>query len=94
MNTETAKLLKECNSGCKTAVDNIDQVREHIRTPALKKRIEECSRRHTELGERCHSLLCRGGEDPCAPLPSAWRWRISGRAFVSLSAATTVILPR
>ena len=67
MNTETSKLLKECNSGCKAAVDNIDQVKKHISSPALMHRVEACSKRHTEIGERCRTLLCSGGEGECNP---------------------------
>lgn len=67
MNTETSKLLKECNSGCKSAVDSIDQIKNRITSPELKKRVEECSKFHTAVGERCRNLLCEGGEGECNP---------------------------
>ncbi|MBQ7125235.1 MAG: hypothetical protein IJO00_02615 [Clostridia bacterium] len=67
MNTDTKKLLKECNSGCKSAVDSIDQIKDRISSPELRKRIEECSRLHTEIGERCHTLLSQGGSGDSNP---------------------------
>ena len=52
MNTETIELLKEINSGCKAAVDSMDQVRTRITSPELKKITEDCGARHTGIGEK------------------------------------------
>lgn len=67
MNSETSKLLKECNSGCKAAVDNMNQVKEHISSEKLRQKIDTCSDRHTEIGERCRNILCKNGEGECNP---------------------------
>ncbi len=67
MNPETSKLLKECNSGCKSAVDSIDQIKNKISSPELKQRVEDCSKRHTEIGEKCLTILCKNGEEGCDP---------------------------
>ncbi len=67
MNNETSKLLKECNSGCKSAVDSIDQIKGRIESPELREKAEKCSKRHTEIGEKCRMALCRAGEEGCDP---------------------------
>lgn len=64
---DTVILLKECNSGCKTAVSGMNQVLEHVKSPALKEKIEDCRKRHNALGERCHTLLSRLGKSECDP---------------------------
>ena len=66
-NTDTVKLLKECNSGCKTALDGMYQVRAHISSPQLKSTIEESCSRHEEIGNRCHKLLNEAGKSECDP---------------------------
>ncbi len=67
MDSETSKLLKECNSGCKAAVDSMDQVKEHVSSEKLKKKIDDCSNQHTQLGERCRTILCENGSGECNP---------------------------
>ena len=67
MNTETVKLLKEINSGCKAAVDSIDQVKTRITSPELKRIAEDCGARHTGLGEKSRKLLGDAGLGECDP---------------------------
>ena len=67
MNTETIELLKEINSGCKAAVDSMDQVRTRITSPELKKIAEDCGARHTGIGEKCRKLLGDAGLGECNP---------------------------
>lgn len=67
MNTDTVKLLKEINSGCKTAVDNMDQVKTRITSSNLKKITEACGTRHTEIGEKSRKLLGEAGLGECDP---------------------------
>ena len=67
MNTDTVKLLKEINSGCKTAVDNMDQVMTRIRSPEMKSVTKDCGARHTEIGEKSRRLLGEAGLGECDP---------------------------
>lgn len=64
---DTVNLLKECNSGCKTAVDGMDQVKDRVKSKRLKSIIEDCSARHTEYGERCRNLLNSVGKSEMDP---------------------------
>ena len=64
---ETVKLLKECDSGCKTALDGMEQVLSHISSPALRSEIIDCRKRHGDLEVRCRTLLDRAGEKPGDP---------------------------
>ena len=59
---ETVKLLKECDSGCKTALDGMEQVMSHVSSPTMREELIDCRRRHGELEIRCRTLLDRAGE--------------------------------
>lgn len=65
--TDTVKLLKECNSGCKTALDGMYQVKGHVSSPELKSTIDACCTRHEKIGDRCHKLLNEAGKSECDP---------------------------
>ncbi len=67
MDEQTVKLLKECNSGCKAAVDSIDQLTVHIKRKDLKDLVNDTKKRHTDLGERCRAELGKCGKGECDP---------------------------
>lgn len=65
----TRKLLEECNSGCKMAVNSMRQVDEFVRDGQLKNVIGKYRESHEELERRSAELLREGdaGEkDPWA----------------------------
>lgn len=64
---DTAKLLKECSSGCQTAIDGMSQVLTHISDGTLRTAITTSIDRHTALGERCQSMLSSMGEGKAEP---------------------------
>lgn len=64
---DTAKLLKECSSGCQTAIDGMTQVLKHVSSGTLRTEITSSIDRHTALGERCQSLLSSMGEGKAEP---------------------------
>ncbi len=64
---DTVKLLKECESGCKTALDGIGQVMEHIGSDAMRTELTDCQQRHREIKNRCRTLLCQEGEPEADP---------------------------
>ena len=76
MNLDTINLLKECNAGCKSATNSMEQVLPYVKDEKLKKTIEECNEKHIRLGERCQELLNEAGEnekDP-SPISKAFSW--------------------
>lgn len=59
---DTVKLLKECDSGCRTAIDGMSAVLSKVTSPALKEEIASSSKTHAEIGKECHKLLNSAGE--------------------------------
>ena len=58
MNRDTACLLKECNSGCKSATNSMEQVMPFLKDKNdLKQLIEKYNERHVKIGDECHALL-------------------------------------
>ena len=56
MNDHTIALLKECNSGCKMAVNSMDQIRKYITDSRLENLIDTYRgklRRQKTLPHRC-----------------------------------------
>jgi hypothetical protein len=70
MNSDTVKLLRECNLGCKYATDEMEQILTFVKNGNLKNSIEINSLKHMEIGENCASLLkgCGKSEREVAPL--------------------------
>ncbi len=65
---DTVKLLKECDSGCRTAIDGMSAAISKVTSPILKEEIAASSKTHAEIGKECHKLLNSigeyGGEPP------------------------------
>lgn len=64
---DTVKLLKECKAGCKTALDGMGQVMEHIGSEAMRRELSASQERHRAIEKRCHALLCEAGEPQADP---------------------------
>lgn len=64
---DTMKLLKECDAGCKTAIDGMAQVLKHVSSATLRSEITACTDRHAALGKRCHKLLNANGDSGGQP---------------------------
>lgn len=71
MNADTRHLLQECESGCKMAVDSIDQIQEYVSDEKLTDMIEKYREKHVRLERECHELLIREQENGKAPNPAA-----------------------
>lgn len=71
MNNDTINLLKECNSGCKSAVNGIDQALPYIRDEKLRSTVTNEKKIHQEIGDRCHQILNSYGADERDPHPAA-----------------------
>lgn len=70
-NTETVKLLKECDAGTKMAVSSIDEVLEKVRNCEMKQLLQESKNHHEKLGNEIHSLLNNYGSEEKDPNPMA-----------------------
>lgn len=57
MDEDTRKLLSECNSGCKMAINSIDQIQEYIHEEKLDKLISEFRTKQEELEQQSTELL-------------------------------------
>lgn len=57
MEEDTVKLLRECNSGCKMAINSMNQVKEYIQEEKLLKTIEEYDKKHRKLEDKISVLL-------------------------------------
>lgn len=63
MNTDTIRLLRECNAGIKMGEDAIKQVLPHAKNKELRKTLEICKNTHAALGDETHARLLELGQD-------------------------------
>ncbi len=68
MNEHSIKLLQECNSGCKMALESLNQVREYVIDDKLMSVMDTYRRKHEALVERSATLLMDCGK--CEKEPS------------------------
>ena len=71
VNSDTIKLLKECDAGSKMAVASIDDVVEKICDSSMKSLLQESKDHHEKLGNEIHSLLNQYGKSEKDPNPMA-----------------------
>ena len=76
MDEQTRKLLEECSSGCKMAVNSLDQITGYIKDSDLKKLVENYISRHKDLEAEAVKALQDSGNDAKDPgaLSSAFAW--------------------
>lgn len=75
MNTDTANLLKECDSGCRMAAESIGQVEPYAEA-SMKSVLGTYKQQHEELEKKCEWLLKTGGEPKKEPgaIASTFSW--------------------
>lgn len=66
-----AILLRECNSGCKSATNSMEQVLNFVEDNELKKVITKYNDKHIKIGDEIHQLLNDMGHDEKDPHPVA-----------------------
>lgn len=71
MNSDTINLLKECNAGCKSATNSMEQVLGYVEDSKLKNVINEYNEKHIKLGDECHNILNKYGSKEKDPQPMA-----------------------
>lgn len=57
MSNDTVKLLRECNAGCKSATNSMEQVLRYLDNEDLENLIDEYNDKHIKLGDECHQML-------------------------------------
>ena len=71
MNEDTKQLLKECDSGCKMAVESIEQLLEYVKDHKLKDILNKYKNKHEEIRVKAEEQLKQQGEDGKEPSLSA-----------------------
>jgi len=67
MNEDTITLLKECNSGCKSATNSMEQVMQYVDNKQLRELIDKYNKQHISLGDELHTLLNQMGKNEMDP---------------------------
>lgn len=68
---DTVELLKECDAGCKMAIDSMEQISKYVSDDKLKTIIQKYNGEHIRLEEDIHRLLNNIGEEDKDPSPIA-----------------------
>ncbi len=74
--SDTIKLLRECDAGIKMGISSIDEVLDYVHDQTLRKDLEDCRNAHDELKEKIQSLLAGyhdEGKDP-NPMAKSMSW--------------------
>ncbi|MBR2717165.1 MAG: DUF2383 domain-containing protein, partial [Oscillospiraceae bacterium] len=88
--SDTIKLLRECDAGTKMGVSSLNDVLGYARSAPLKKLLKDCREEHEKLNSELQSLLDRyrdEGKDPPA-LASAMS-EVMTRMKVTMSRQST-----
>jgi len=68
---DTVELLKECDAGCKMAIDSMEQISKYVSDDKLKNIIQKYNADHIKMEEDIHRLLNNIGEEDKEPNPIA-----------------------
>ena len=68
---DTVELLKECDAGCKMAIDSMEQISRYVSDDKLKTIIQKYNGAHIKLEEDIHKMLNNIGEEDKEPNPIA-----------------------
>lgn len=92
MDNDTVGLLKEINSGCKSAVNGISQTLPYVKDDKLKSTMANEKRLHEQIGNRCHDLLNSLGADEKDPhaAAKAFAW-IGTEAKLAINSSSSEI---
>lgn len=73
---DTIKLLRECNAGCKSATNSMEQVQPSIKNESLRQLIDKYNEAHIQIGDKCHHILNEYGEEEKDPktMAKAFSW--------------------
>lgn len=74
--SDSIKLLRECDAGIKMGVTSIDEVLSYVKNPTFRKLLTECRNKHEKLREEIQMLLLASqadGKDP-NPIAKSMSW--------------------
>ena len=76
MNNDTIKLLRECNLGCKMAVNSLNQISEYVTNPKFAELVNKSVKDHEQLGDETAKKLAEAGVEEKEPgtMTSAFSW--------------------
>ena len=70
-NSDTTKLLRECDAGIKMGIASIDDVLDHVKSDNFQKKLTDCKREHERLQDDIQLQLQRFQDDGKNPNPIA-----------------------
>ena len=73
---DTIKLLRECDAGIKMGISSIDDVLDHVRGDAFRKKLTDCKKEHAQLHNEIQQLLSKykdAGKNP-SPIAKGMSW--------------------
>jgi len=85
MNEDTINLLNECNAGCKSGTNSMEQVQYYIENEKLKSIIDEYNDKHIKIGDECHQMLNLYHEEEKDP-------QVSAKAFSWISTKMKLVM--
>ncbi len=68
---DTIELLKECDAGCKMAIDSMEQIVRHVTDAELESIITKYNGEHIKMEEDIHRMLNNVGAEGQNPNPMA-----------------------
>ena len=74
--SDTIKLLRECDAGIKMGVASIDDVLDHVKDGNFRRRLTDCNQDHNALDRELQGVLDRyldEVKDPC-PMAKGMSW--------------------
>ncbi len=69
--SDSIKLLRECDAGIKMGVTSIDEVLSYVKNSTFRKLLTECRNKHEKLREEIQMLLLASQDDGKDPNPIA-----------------------
>ncbi len=82
--SDTIKLLRECDAGVRMGIDSIEEVLDNVKSPKLEKYLTDCKEEHKKLQTEINEQLERFEDEGKAPNPIAkgmsWmktNWKLS-----------------
>lgn len=69
--SDTIKLLRECDAGVKMGVSSITEVVDHVKNEDFRQSLQKCKAEHDKLSDEIQSLLDDYNDDGKSPNPIA-----------------------
>ena len=69
--SDTIKLLRECDAGVKMGVSSITEVVDHVKNEDFRQSLTKCKAEHDKLSDEIQSLLDDYNDDGKSPNPIA-----------------------